>query len=126
MAFDPSADFSDRFQLQLTKEQRRKLAEVSDWSGESASALLRHIIEERWDELAPSHGVDVSKRVGAQVRRPPGNLGGPRPGISAAGRPHQMDAPDGPVCGCGLPSTHESGWCGQCDVTDSVVVRTGT
>ena len=31
----------------------------------------------------------------------------------AAGmRPARMDAPDGPVCGCGRPSRHESGWCG--------------
>lgn len=27
-------------------------------------------------------------------------------------RPAQMDAPGGPVCGCGAPSRHESGWCG--------------
>ena len=27
-------------------------------------------------------------------------------------RPARMDAPDGPICGCGRPSTHESGWCG--------------
>jgi hypothetical protein len=24
-----------------------------------------------------------------------------------------MDAPGGPVCGCGKPSRHESGWCGE-------------
>lgn len=29
-------------------------------------------------------------------------------------RPHRMDAPGGPVCGCGQPSRHESGWCGSC------------
>lgn len=28
--------------------------------------------------------------------------------------PARMDAPDGPVCGCGKPSRHESGWCGEC------------
>ena len=26
--------------------------------------------------------------------------------------PARMDAPGGPVCGCGRPSRHESGWCG--------------
>lgn len=27
-----------------------------------------------------------------------------------------MDATDGPICGCGQPSTHQSGWCGTgCD-----------
>ena len=26
--------------------------------------------------------------------------------------PNRMDAPDGPICGCGQPSTHEDGWCG--------------
>lgn len=25
-----------------------------------------------------------------------------------------MDASDGPICGCGETSTHESGWCGTC------------
>lgn len=25
---------------------------------------------------------------------------------------HDLAAPDGPVCACGKPSTHESGWCG--------------
>jgi hypothetical protein len=30
------------------------------------------------------------------------------------GPPHQMDAPDGPLCRCGQPSRHESGWCGEC------------
>ena len=27
---------------------------------------------------------------------------------------HNLDAPDGPTCACGEPSTHESGWCGSC------------
>ena len=26
-----------------------------------------------------------------------------------------LDGPDGPVCSCGQPSTHEGGWCGICD-----------
>lgn len=26
---------------------------------------------------------------------------------------NDMEAANGPVCGCGRPSTHESGWCGQ-------------
>jgi hypothetical protein len=26
--------------------------------------------------------------------------------------PYRMDAPDGPVCSCGRPSRHQSGWCG--------------
>jgi hypothetical protein len=121
MAFDPDADFAERFQIQLTKEQRKKLGEISDWAGTSASALLRRMIEERWAEGAAAAGIDVSTRKGSEVRRPPGN-----PGITGAGRPHQMDAPGVPVCGCGLPSTHESGWCGRCDVTDSVIQRTGT
>jgi hypothetical protein len=25
----------------------------------------------------------------------------------------RMDAPNGPVCWCGEPSTHQSGWCGR-------------
>lgn len=29
-------------------------------------------------------------------------------------RAHKMDGPDGPVCMCGAPSGHESGWCGWC------------
>lgn len=29
-------------------------------------------------------------------------------------RLHVMDAPDGPRCRCGKPSTHASGWCGSC------------
>lgn len=29
-------------------------------------------------------------------------------------RPHVMHGPDGPVCACGKPSTHQSGWCGTC------------
>lgn len=29
--------------------------------------------------------------------------------------PNQMDAPGGPRCACGRPSTHESGWCGTCE-----------
>lgn len=29
--------------------------------------------------------------------------------------PHNMDAPDGPICGCGEPSRHDSGWCGSDD-----------
>ena len=34
-------------------------------------------------------------------------------------RPHRMDAPDGPICGCRQPSRHQSGWCGVegCDPT---------
>lgn len=28
--------------------------------------------------------------------------------------PNRMDAPDGPLCGCGKPSVHESGCCGDC------------
>jgi hypothetical protein len=32
-------------------------------------------------------------------------------------RPHVMDAPDGPMCQCGKPSAHESGWCGTCPST---------
>lgn len=31
--------------------------------------------------------------------------------------PARMDAPDGPVCGCGNPSRHESGWCGVCPLS---------
>lgn len=31
---------------------------------------------------------------------------------AAVPRPAAMDATDGPVCGCGRPSTHDSGWCG--------------
>ena len=27
--------------------------------------------------------------------------------------PYRMDAPGGPVCSCGRPSRHESGWCGR-------------
>jgi hypothetical protein len=27
--------------------------------------------------------------------------------------PHRLDGPDGPVCMCGQPSRHESGWCGE-------------
>jgi hypothetical protein len=30
----------------------------------------------------------------------------------AGSRPAIMDSPDGPTCGCGRPSRHESGWCG--------------
>jgi hypothetical protein len=31
--------------------------------------------------------------------------------------PAAMDAPEGPRCGCGLPSTAQSGWCGtECEV----------
>jgi len=26
---------------------------------------------------------------------------------------HRLDAPGGPTCSCGAPSTHESGWCGN-------------
>jgi hypothetical protein len=29
-------------------------------------------------------------------------------------QPNDMNAPDGPRCGCGMPSVHESGWCGDC------------
>ena len=36
------------------------------------------------------------------------------PRSSGTPAPHRMDAPDGPVCGCGRPSTHASGWCGVC------------
>ena len=32
---------------------------------------------------------------------------------------HRMDADGGPVCRCGKPSTHESGWCGACGVVSS-------
>lgn len=28
---------------------------------------------------------------------------------------HKMDAAEGPLCACGKPSVHESGWCGECD-----------
>jgi hypothetical protein len=28
---------------------------------------------------------------------------------------NRMDAPGGPECACGKPSTYESGWCGECD-----------
>ena len=28
---------------------------------------------------------------------------------------HRMDAPGGPVCACGEPSGHPSGWCGRQD-----------
>lgn len=27
---------------------------------------------------------------------------------------HKMDGDDGPVCNCGQPSQHQSGWCGKC------------
>jgi hypothetical protein len=27
--------------------------------------------------------------------------------------PHRLDGPSGPVCMCGQPSRHESGWCGE-------------
>ena len=27
--------------------------------------------------------------------------------------PNRMDAPGGPICGCGQPSVHESGSCGR-------------
>ena len=30
------------------------------------------------------------------------------------GRPHQLDAPEGPRCRCGEPSKDPSGWCGSC------------
>lgn len=32
------------------------------------------------------------------------------------GEPNHMDAPNGPICTCGKPSTRESGWCGKCQV----------
>lgn len=32
----------------------------------------------------------------------------------AAPAPAQMDAPDGPICGCGMPSAYESGLCSTC------------
>jgi hypothetical protein len=31
---------------------------------------------------------------------------------------HKMDAPAGPQCRCGQPSTHESGWCGKCAISE--------
>lgn len=30
------------------------------------------------------------------------------------GRPHELNAPEGPLCGCGAHSEHPSGWCGAC------------
>jgi hypothetical protein len=33
--------------------------------------------------------------------------------LPGCGGPYRMDAPGGPVCSCGLPSRHESGWCGR-------------
>lgn len=34
-----------------------------------------------------------------------------------------MDAPGGPVCSCGRPSKHESGWCGREDKRSKLVVE---
>jgi hypothetical protein len=42
--------------------------------------------------------------IRAQEEKP-----GPLPGCLG---PYIMDAPDGPVCSCGRPSRHQSGWCG--------------
>ncbi len=33
--------------------------------------------------------------------------------LPGCGGPSIMDAPGGPVCSCGQPSRHESGWCGR-------------
>ncbi len=32
-------------------------------------------------------------------------------------KPAQMDAPDGPICGCGKPSAYQSGLCAECGAT---------
>lgn len=37
------------------------------------------------------------------------------------GRPHHLDGLDGPLCGCGRPATHQSGWCGtRCSVVEGI------
>ena len=33
--------------------------------------------------------------------------------LPGCGGPYRLDAPGGPVCSCGQPSRHESGWCGR-------------
>ena len=68
----------------------------------------------RWRDWHRGHGCDKDD---GRSRTPEGKAE-----IEAGGAaetapdpaPHQMDAVDGPVCSCGRPSAHESGWCGIC------------
>lgn len=48
-------------------------------------------------------------------RRTPGGLLERAKVLAAA---HRMDAPAGPMCRCGKASTHESGWCGTCELSE--------
>lgn len=41
---------------------------------------------------------------------PPARI--PSPMLPTCLGPYRMDAHDGPVCSCGRPSRHQSGWCG--------------
>ena len=74
-----------------------------------AHAALRTL--RAWDHLTPGLGGDVpwARQVIAA------GLGEPMDAFLAAiPKPHNMAAPNGPECQCGKPSTHESGWCGEC------------
>jgi len=70
------------------------------------------------DKVAKRAGVD--RREVARLMAPkagelaPGAVWEPVPGRPAGPcrGPYQMDAPGGPICSCGRPSRHESGWCG--------------
>lgn len=40
-------------------------------------------------------------------------------------KPNVMNAPDGPMCSCGQPSRHESGWCGNAHPEPSGAIAEG-
>jgi hypothetical protein len=63
---------------------------------------------------AAAYEGEVDRRIAAKREAHP-DFAGAAVNVPAGTAPQesQMDASEGPLCGCGQPSTHESGWCGR-------------
>ena len=87
---------------------RRLMSERNEARAQAESAAIE--LNQLRQEVTTLRGEVASLRAKQVVTAPPTTvqLGG-----------HRMDADGGPVCRCGKPSTHESGWCGACGVVSS-------
>lgn len=88
-----------------------------DWN--NCAEHIASAIRARSKMEAPADGSKASGESAASS----GPAGSSVAGQEPSPKPHVMDATDGPVCACGKPSTHESGWCGgPCSVWNGAQV----
>jgi len=128
-----SANPMAQYFVQLREFERRLLREAFEVAGgdiERTADVLgvhKHYVKARAKllggvfESEPKHEPPGLAAKAWQATSPPGKTrkrGRPKREVAPVAAlmegAYIMDGPDGPVCSCGQPSTHESGWCGVC------------